>query len=320
MTSVSVVICAHTDKRWQYLVETIGSMFEQTVRPHQVILCIDHNDALLKRALDEFPGVLVVANQRERGLSGGRNTGVSLATGEIVAFIDDDAAADREWIARLIDGYADLNVVSVGGSIEPAWEAQRPRWFPAEFNWVVGCTYTGMPTSDAFVRNVIGCNMSFRASAFKYGGEFKLGRSGGAVDGNHEDTYYCINLTRAIPGSKVLYRPSARVNHYVPASRGTWRYFVKRCWGEGFSKAKLSKIVGNDKSLSNEKSYVAKTLPLGVLRGLADVVKLDISGLGRATAIVAGLVITTAGYARGLIAVATQPGPPQGGQPRTAAG
>jgi glucosyl-dolichyl phosphate glucuronosyltransferase len=119
-------------------------------------------------------------------------------------------------------------------------------------------------------------------------------------------------LTRAIPGSKVLYRPNARVNHYVPGSRGTWRYFIKRCWGEGFSKAKLSKIVGNDKSLSNEKSYVVRTLPLGVLRGLAGILKLDFNGIGRAAAIIAGLAVTTAGYARGLIAVASQAQPPAG--------
>ncbi len=312
MLTVSVVICAHTDKRWQYLVETIDSMYKQTVAPREVILCIDYNEALLKRATEAFPKVTVVSNQKERGLSGGRNTGVSLATGDIVAFIDDDAAADPAWIAQLIEGYRDPNVVSVGGSIEPAWEAAKPAWFPAEFNWVVGCTYIGMPTQDAFVRNVIGCNMSFRASAFKLGGDFKLGRSGGKVDGNHEDTYYCINLTKAIPGSKILYRPSARVNHYVPASRGTWRYFFKRCWGEGYSKARLSKIVGNDKSLSNEKTYVVKTLPLGVLRGIGDLFRLRPQGLGRAFAISAGLVTTGLGYVRGLIAVASERVPPAG--------
>lgn len=299
MLRISVVICAHTDKRWQYLEETIRSMFDQSVQPHQVILVIDNNLTLLERARTAFSNVTVTPNQRERGLSGGRNTGVSLATGDVVAFIDDDAVADEQWLEQIAAGYDDPQVISVGGSIEPAWETARPKWFPSEFNWVVGCTYTGMPKTDAFVRNVIGCNMSFRAKAFEVGGDFKLGRAEGKVDQNHEDTYYCINLTKVMPGTKILYRPAARVNHYVPPARGTWRYFFKRCWAEGNSKAKLSRIVGSDSSLSNEKSYVVKTLPLGVLRGLADLLRLDLSGPGRSVAIILGLATTGIGYLRG---------------------
>lgn len=300
--STTVVVCAHTDRRWSYLAETLCSIEKQSHAPAQTILVIDNNPALLARARETFSNITVMSNQGERGLSGGRNTGVAAATGDIIAFIDDDAAADPAWLGELVKGYADPHVMGVGGSIQPAWETGRPRWFPSEFDWVVGCTYTGMPLRDAVVRNVFGCNMSFRASACKIGGDFKLGRSNGTVESSHEDTYYCIHLTRLIPGAKVLYKPSATVHHHVPGSRSTLRYFIHRCYVEGLSKARLGRIVGQDRSLNTEGTYVATTLPKGVMRGLRDaVLRLDLSGLGRAFTILLGLTVTSAGYARSML-------------------
>ena len=59
--------------------------------------------------------------------------------------------------------YDDPDVLAVGGRVEPLWEAGRPGHFANELDWIVGCTYRGMPKVAAEVRNVIGANMSFRA-------------------------------------------------------------------------------------------------------------------------------------------------------------
>src|SRR5581483_12443163 len=93
---------------------------------------------------------------------GARNTGVSVATGSVCAFLDDDAEAAPDWLAWLVKAYADKDVLGVGGAIEPAWQDRRPEWFPEEFDWVVGCSYRGMPVISADTRNLIGANMSFR--------------------------------------------------------------------------------------------------------------------------------------------------------------
>src|SRR4051794_6380746 len=78
--SVSVIICAYTDRRWPVLVDAVGSALEQVPSPLEVVLVIDHNDALAARARAELDErVRVVANAEQQGLSGARNTGVALA-------------------------------------------------------------------------------------------------------------------------------------------------------------------------------------------------------------------------------------------------
>ena len=162
--SVSVVICAYTEARWDDLVAAVRSVQLQDPTP-EVIVVIDHNDALFDRVRIEILGIKVIVNTGRRGLSGARNAGVAVATGDIVAFLDDDAEAEDQWLPRLVETYRDGDVLGVGGSVTPNWSGTRPRWFPPEFDWVVGCSYQGMPETRAPVRNFIGTNMSFRRAA-----------------------------------------------------------------------------------------------------------------------------------------------------------
>ena len=160
--SISVVICAYTEERWGDLVAAVDSVKHQTRPPDEIIVVIDHNPRLLQRAEQELDGLIVVPNQESRGLSGARNSGIAAASGSVIAFIDEDAVAEPDWLERLGQAYQDARVLGVGGAVDPMWLGGRPGWFPEEFDWVVGCTYLGFPTSRSPVRNLIGCNMSMR--------------------------------------------------------------------------------------------------------------------------------------------------------------
>jgi hypothetical protein len=72
---------------------------------------------------------------------------------------------------------------------------------------------------------------------------------------------------------------------------------LSRCYAEGISKAQVTASVGADDGLANERRYVTRTLPLGVLRGVADLFCGRPDGLGRAGAIIAGFGMTAVGYA-----------------------
>jgi len=297
---ISVVICCYADERFEGLLAAVDSVRRQSSPPVEVVVVVDHNAGLLDRVRAARPNVLTVQSREPQGLSGARNAGIAATRGEIVAFLDDDAVAEPDWLERIAAPYADENVAGVGGAILAAWRQGRPRWFPEEFDWVVGCTYRGLPTRPTALRNLIGANMSFRRSALEAAGGFaaEMGRTGSYPLGN-DDTEFCIRARRALPGRVLLYEPRARVRHTVPAARASWSYFRTRCFAEGLAKAALTAVSGSGEGLSSERAYVARVLPRGVARGLADVLAGDAAGAGRSLAIVSGLLITAAGYATG---------------------
>jgi glycosyltransferase involved in cell wall biosynthesis len=293
MQAVSVVICAYTQERWNELVAAVDSVRNQTLPPLEIIVVVDHNPGLLRQVREKISGVLAIENDQTRGLGGARNSGIAVSQGSIIAFLDDDALAAPGWLRELSAPYADPEVAGVGGSILPVWQGGRPGWFPEEFDWVVGCSYRGLPEDTRAVRNLIGCNMSYRREVFDTIGHFRLGYG-------CDETEFCIRLHRKWPHKSLLYHPQARVSHQVPASRGTWRHFSTRCYFEGGSKAVVSWLQGSQSGLSSERAYTLKTLPAGFLRGLKDTLTgVDRAGIARSAAILSGLLITTAGYLAG---------------------
>jgi glycosyltransferase involved in cell wall biosynthesis len=294
----SVIICAYTEARWDELVDAVASVRSQSVPVREIIVVIDHNHSLFQRAVSDISGVVTLENAQARGLSGARNTGIAAARGEIIAFMDEDAVAAPDWLEKLGAPYDDPQVLGVGGAIEPLWLSGRPAWFPEEFDWVVGCTYRGMPTMATPVRNLIGCNMSFRRRVFDAVGGFRsgIGRVGTRPVGD-EETELSIRARQYWTEGQIIYEPQARVRHRVPGHRAGWGYFGSRCYAEGLSKALISRVVGARDGLASERTYAFRTLPQGVVRGLADtVLGRDVKGAARAAAIVAGLAVTTAGY------------------------
>jgi GT2 family glycosyltransferase len=310
--ATTVVVCAYTERRWDDLAEALHALRGQTRPADEVLLVIDHDDALLRRARAAWDcsrahGVVrVLPSTGSRGLSGARNTGLDAAGGAIVAFLDDDAVPEPDWLEQLTAPFGDPRVAAVGGTALPRWAARgphrpgrRPRWWPAEFDWVVGCSHLGLPPDGGEVRNVLGATMAFRATAL--GGERfsdRVGRVGGGTAGC-EETELCIRLRQRDPHALIVLEPRARVRHRVPAERQRLGYFVSRCFAEGRSKAVVARLVGSGDGLSTERGYVASTLPAGVLHGLGSALRGDPAGVARAGAIGLGLAVTTAGYLRG---------------------
>lgn len=301
-SNTSVVVCAHAMRRLDETLSCLRAIGEQERPPAEVILVVDHEPGL-QRALagQARAGVTVVANTGRRGLSDARNTGLRVARGDIVAFVDDDAVPRPGWLAALVRPFADATVAVTGGRAEPLWPGDAPRWFPDEFLWVVGCSYRGM-TDDGPVRNVIGANMAFRAAALGMVGGFDpdVGRLGSRPLGC-EETELCIRIRRSIPGAQVVAVPDAIVDHHVSADRLQRRYFASRCWHEGLSKARIARLSTSAAALSSERRYVTRTLPRGIARAAVDArcAGSRQAAAGRATAIVGGLASTAVGYAAG---------------------
>jgi GT2 family glycosyltransferase len=296
--TLSVVICCYTPERISLLSRAIASVRAQSLPVREIVVVVDHNDVLFRALERSFEDVAVVENVETRGLSGARNTGARVASGTIVAFIDDDARVDEHWAKHLVDAYADSAVVAVGGSVVPEFESGRPTWFPAELDWVVGCTYVGHRVEAGPVRNVIGANMSFRADALTALGGFRsdLGRTR-VAGGGCEETELCIRARR-LPQGTVWFEPRAVAHHFVPRERTTARYLRHRCFEEGRSKAVVARVVGRDLGLRSEREYVLRTLPRAAFRELRTAVRSTEAAAWRRLAAICGAPLVTAyGYA-----------------------
>ncbi|MGI5366012.1 glycosyltransferase [Streptomyces iakyrus] len=311
---ISVVICVYTEERWEEILAAVDSVRAQTFPAVETLLLVDHNRALLERLDDEFhrrgeagqpgPPVKVLANSGPQGLSAGRNTGIAASRGSVIAFLDDDAVADPDWLRHMASAYSDPRVMAVGGRTLPAWASgSRPAWFPPEFDWVVGCAYKGLPAGRTAVRNVLGGNSSFRRTAFDRAGGFAvgIGRDGDKHPLGCEETELCIRLSRAVPDAVLLLDDRAVIHHKVPADRERFAYFRRRTYAEGLSKARVTRHVGVGKGLESERRYTARVLPAGVARGVRDALLGRRGGAGRAAAIVSGVVTAAAGYAVGAL-------------------
>jgi glycosyltransferase involved in cell wall biosynthesis len=301
-SDVSVVICAYTEQRWDELLAAVGSVREQSVAAREIIVVIDNNPTLLARVRETLRDVIAEENTGGRGAGQARNRAVGLASGSIIAFLDDDAVAMPAWIECATTAFDDPRVIGVGGTIEPIWEEGRPRWMAEEFYWTVGCSYPGLPTEPAPIRNLIAANMFVRREAFLELGGFRAGFGKTGIRSGTEETDLCIRANQRWPQSIWLHDPAVAVRHRVPRSRSRLSYFASRCYDEGIAKASIVEFVGGRDGLAAERFYTARILPRGFARGLkAAAVKGDVSGIARSGSIVVGFSATVAGYLVGEI-------------------
>jgi hypothetical protein len=297
--AATVVICAYTLNRWAVTKAAVASVLAQRPAPAQVLLVIDHNPELAALARAELSGITVLESTGDPGLSGARNTGLEAATEPITAFLDDDAEAQPGWLAALVEPYQDAEVAATGGGVWPRWAHSRPDWLPPEFDWVVGCSYVGLPTATGAVRNPIGANMSFRTTPALAAGGFNgsVGRVGTRPRGC-EETELAIRVSAQARAS-VMYVPAAAVDHHVGPERTRFGYFVRRCWHEGQSKAAVVGLVGASSGLSRERRQTAVVIPAAIRRDLGSLIRGRASGGARVAASAAGLAAAVAGYAAG---------------------
>ena len=123
--------------------------------------------------------------------------------------------------------------------------------------------------------------MSFRAEVFDIVDGFQagIGRSANKRPLGCEETEFCIRLAQRSPGTVLVMDHRSVIHHFVSDKRCRFSYFLSRCYAEGISKAQVTANVGSSDGLANERAYVTRTLPLGVLRGIADLFRGRQAGL-----------------------------------------
>ena len=224
----SVVIATYN--RCKDLSECLHSLFNLRVKPYEVIVIDSDSVDYTEKLKDHFPIRFVSIHERNRQRA--RNLGISIAGGDVVAFLDDDVVVSEEWMNHILESYVKEYIGGVGGRVVP-YGASAGFHVKISKNDVGRVFDNGLvignfdiPCENAIeVDSFIGCNMSFRRELLLKVGGFDENYAG---TGYRDDTDLCVRIRRL--GCKLLYQPKALVWHKFRGKRlnSEWMYWYFR--------------------------------------------------------------------------------------------
>jgi glycosyltransferase involved in cell wall biosynthesis len=218
--SCSVVVC--TRHRAERLARCLASL-TRLAHPNYELIVVDNTpgEGEVEQLAAESDARYVV--EPREGLSRARNTGAREARGDIVAYIDDDAVADRAWLGRHAAALEDPEVAAATGRVLPAsLDAPAARMYAAGGGEDLGdVAYRVDRMADDWFAMAnfgglgVGPNMAFRRALFEAGWGFResLGLGAGIWGEEH---YAFFTIIRA--GHAIAYLPDAIVRHDYPAT------------------------------------------------------------------------------------------------------
>ena len=262
----SVIVCTYRHDIHGNILDAVASLLNQTYPDIEIIIVVDGDKSLGDRIAtiyDQQDNVHLIVTESGLGVSAARNFGIKKARGDIIAFLDDDAVADRRWIEEMTTTYDKNDAIAVGGAILPMWLAKKPDYMPEELYWLVGLTHDGfIKEGSKEVRNVFAPNMSFKREVFEKVGflneDFGFAKKGTSyIQG--EEPEFALRMKSKL-GKGVIYNPELIVYHKVPAGKTRLKTLLRRAFYQGYSKALLKRVSPSSKPLATEQSYLKDLL------------------------------------------------------------
>jgi glycosyltransferase involved in cell wall biosynthesis/MoaA/NifB/PqqE/SkfB family radical SAM enzyme len=232
---LSVAVCTYD--RYDVLPGTVDSLLKQVCESGFLeILVIDNSPdqaaaEIFAQRYHTEPRVRYVL-EPVPGLSNARNVATSLARADVIAFIDDDAIAARDWAIRIVHAFetAGPRAAVIGGRVLPRWISTRPAWLSDALlghlsivDW--GGSLRELPAD----KWLAGCNIAFDRQALIDVGGFSraLGRTGSGLSLLSNEETEVMDRMNAI-GRVSMYCPEAVVEHVIDPARLTRNWFRRR--------------------------------------------------------------------------------------------
>jgi O-antigen biosynthesis protein len=220
---ISVAICSYNGGRT--IRQTLEGVRRLQYPDFEVVVVNDGSTDDTARIAAEY-GYRIVTTENN-GLSSARNVAMGAATGEIIAYIDDDAIPDPHWLYYIASGFQDRKYAAVGG----------PNIAPPNENIVAECVDNapGNPVhvlmTDESAEHLPGCNLAIRKSCLEaIGGFDPTFRVAG------DDIDACWRLQDG--GWDLRFSPGAMVLHH---RRGTVKGYWRQQKGYGKAEALLER-------------------------------------------------------------------------------
>jgi O-antigen biosynthesis protein len=207
---ITVVVCTYNGSHT--IRDTLEGLKALDYPDYEVIVVNDGSTDPTPQIVREYPETRLI-NTENQGLSSARNTGLYQASGEIVAYIDDDAYPDPHWLLYLAYAYADTPHAGIGGPNIPPEGGGRI----AESVAYAPGGPVHVLIDDETAEHIPGCNMSFRKSALlEIGGFDPVFRAAG------DDVDICWRIQQS--GKTIGFHPGAVVwHHRRNAVKAYWR-------------------------------------------------------------------------------------------------
>ena len=231
---ITVILCTYNRSASlkQALTSAAGLVLPESVEWE--VLVVDNNSAdqtrnVIEDFCTQYPGRFRYLFESKPGKSHALNAGIREASGDILAFMDDDVTLDPMWLQNLTAALPKRNWAGVGGRILHQWNSARPHWLYVDgqyrrMAWPLTSFDLGEEACEGN-KSLNGANMAFRKDVFAKHGGFRTDL--GPQPGNEircEDTEFGLRLYAG--GERVGYEPSAIVYHPVSQSRLTKVYFL----------------------------------------------------------------------------------------------
>ena len=227
----SVVVCTHNGAAT--LQACLEGLHKQTWPQHEILVIDDGSTDRTDEIAKSFRGVQYV-RQEFAGLSAARNLGWGLATGDIIAYTDDDCIPDPDWLANLAPAFNDPSVAAAGG----------PNLPPPARNTTesIVALAPGAPShvlvNDLEAEHLPGCNLAVRRSCLEAIGGF---REEFRTAGDDVDVCWRLlaagGVLRFVPAAFVWHHRRATVSAYLRQQRGYGRAeaLLMKYWPERFA-------------------------------------------------------------------------------------
>ncbi|KAM3115875.1 glycosyltransferase family 2 protein [Phormidesmis sp. 146-33] len=236
--TISVVI--PTANRHETIAQAVEKVFENTIQPFEVIVVDQSQNCLTRDALVDFiqANKITYLKDEGSGASRARNIGWKNASGEIIAFTDDDAQVDAQWLQNIRDTFTqtDLKIGILGGKIIPCYEDKNPNWsIPTQWEHLLPAYDQGDELSLYPEHTLPACvNYSIcRSLLEKFSGfDEDLGpNKSREIQIYGEDSELALRLKQS--NYSLVYNPACVVYHPVPLSRQSQNFLNKRLLSEG---------------------------------------------------------------------------------------